>query len=364
MAFRIKSISKPFFLFGSGLIIVLAAVAVLNARTFTPPFTGLEGKILPGSIAEERRIELGGWPQYVLIRGRNRNAPVLLFLHGGPGTTEMPMTRLFNAQLENDFVFVNWDQRGTGKSYSAKLDPETLTLERLTSDLDELVDLLRAEFNTNNVLLVCHSWGTHLGLNYVSLYPEKVAAYVGIGQISNPVESDRRGTEWVMEKARRAGDQKAVRDLATLGADPFSIDETILQRKYIWKYGGAFHEPKSIFETVRIALKAKEISWLDFFAFRNGTNFSLEALWTEIMEIDAKHDYPVLKVPVYFMLGRHDYQVSSALAREYFDVLEAPAKQLLWFEKSAHSPPFEEPELFNAEIRKIASDVGLIPLDN
>jgi len=219
-------------------LIASAVVIALTARTHTPPFRHPDGRLVEGSIAEERRVTLGGWDQYVLIRGRDRTAPILLYLHGGPGTSEMPVLRVYNAALEEDFVFVNWDQRGTGKSYSANLDPATLTLDRMTRDLDELVDLLRAEFGQDRIMLVCHSWGTQLGLEYVARHPEKVAAYVGVGQISDATQSDALGYAWALAEATARDDDEAVGTLEGIGPPPYSITNVKRQRRYVWRYGG------------------------------------------------------------------------------------------------------------------------------
>jgi proline iminopeptidase len=341
----------------AALIVALAVVMALTARTHTPPFRHPDGRLVEGSIAEERRVALGGWSQYVLIRGRDRTAPILLYVHGGPGTSEMPLLRVYNAALEQDFVVVTWDQRGTGKSYSASLDPATLTLDRMTRDLDELVDRLRAEFGQDRILLVCHSWGTQLGLEHVSRHPEKVAAYMGVGQVTSETESDALGYAWALAEARARGDDGAVRALEGIGPPPFSIANVKRQRKYIWRYGGVFHEPRSLLDLVFTSLKAPETSWPDVIAFVRGTSLSMQALWPTVQAFDANTSYPRLEVPVFFLLGRHDRQVSPALAAKYFERLQAPSKELIWFEGSAHSPPFEEPDSFNAAILRIAHEV-------
>lgn len=346
--------------FISAAILAVAVVLALAARTSTPPFRHPDGRLEAGAIAEQRRVVLGGWDQYVLIRGRDRTAPILLFVHGGPGSSEMPLLRVYNVALENTFVVVNWDQRGAGKSYSARLDPATLTLDRLTRDLDELVDLLRAEFRHERILLVCHSWGTELGLEYVSRHAEKVAAYVGVGQVTNETRSDVLGSAWALAQATARGDQTAIRALREIGAPPYSIANVERQRKYISRYGGAFHEPRSLLNLVLTALKAPEAAWPDVIAFTRGTSLSMKALWPTVLAFDAPTAFPRLHVPVFFLLGRHDRQVSSTLAAEYFERLEAPDKELIWFENSAHAPPFEEVDRFNAEIVRIARVVRLL----
>lgn len=172
------------------LIVVVAAVAVWTSRTNTPPFVDSEGNVVAGSIAEERRVVLGGVGHYVLIRGRDREAPLLVYVHGGPGGSEIAFLRAYNADLENDFVAVYWDQRGTVKSYDPSPDPATLTIARMTADLGELIDVLLKEFRQEQVLLVAHSWGAILGLEHVAKRPETIAAYIAVSQIVHEIVSD------------------------------------------------------------------------------------------------------------------------------------------------------------------------------
>ena len=352
------------------LTLVAASLAVaggfalaLTASTHTPPFLEPDGRVTPGSLAEERRVELGGWPQYVLLRGRDARAPFLLVLHGGPGSSEMPFFRLFDAALEEHFLVVHWDQRGTGKSFGAELDPATLTLERMTRDLDELVEYLRRELGDRPLLLLGHSWGSLLGIEYASRHPQKLAAWVGVGQISDMVESERRGLAWALAEARSRGDADAVEALEAIGPPPYSWQTMLRQRPYVDRYGGAFVEPRSIPELVLVALQAPEVAWPDAVAFVRGQLLSLDALWPEIARYDAATAVPRLELPAYFFLGRHDRQVSAELAAEYVDALEAPRKEIVWFERSAHSPPFEEPEKFVAETLRVAREVGALASD-
>lgn len=188
-------------------LLIVAIVLFATARAHTPPFRDVDGRIIDGSIAEERRMLLGGTKQYVLIRGRDRAAPLLVFIHGGPGYSAMPFNRLLNADLEKDFVFVNWDQRGTGYNFSAAKDRDTLTLAQILEDLNDLIDTLCREFGQDQVLLVGHSWGSVVGLEYVSRHPEKVAVYIGVSQVADGAESEVASYRWAIDQAH--GQQRA-----------------------------------------------------------------------------------------------------------------------------------------------------------
>src|SRR5215212_10672656 len=130
----------------------------------TRPFRGPTGQIIPDSIAEVSYFRLGGLLQWVMIRGESLTNPALILLHGGPGMSETPFFRHFNAQLEKDFTVVYWDQRGSGKSFSRTIPRSSMTVEQFIADLDELVDAVCQRLDKSKVALFGHSWGSALGV--------------------------------------------------------------------------------------------------------------------------------------------------------------------------------------------------------
>lgn len=341
-------------------LILLPLLCALSACTSTPAFRSSNGQIVKGSIAEQRYIILGGVKQYVLLRGESRNAPILIYLHGGPGESETPVFRIYNAALEKYFLVVYWDQRDAGKSFDPRINPKSLTLKQIASDLDELVNLLLKEFGKKQVLLVGHSWGTVLALEYITHHPKKVAAYIGIGQVTNLSESEKLSYEWVLAQAIARGDRRAMRALHRIGAPPYGLRNLSVERKYLLEYGGAFHIPRTNCDIYRTALKAPETSILDLIPYLRGELRTLKAMWSTYMQTNTFAEYPSVGVPVFLMEGRYDHQVSSKLAAEYFQRLKAPYKELIRFEKSGHSPPFEEPVKFDNEVVRIARQVGFV----
>ncbi|MEO1243268.1 MAG: alpha/beta hydrolase [Pseudomonadota bacterium] len=334
---------------------------LLMSNTYTPVIKDENGRIIEMAIAEERRMNLGGEEQYVLIRGYDRSSPLLIFLHGGPGYSVMPFNRLRNADLEQDFIFVNWDQRGAGYSYRAARDPKTLTLDRIISDLDELIDALCAEFDQEKVILVGHSWGSLVGLTYIDWRPEKVAGYIGVSQFSNNPASEREGYEWALAEARARNDVKSIDTLAEVGFPPYdSVDEMWKQRRILNKMGGVWFEPKPDYYYVIEYLRAAEFAWPGLWSLRRGGQLSIEKLFSTAFTANAAVAYPELETPIFFIEGRHDHVVSTRQAELYFNTLSAPYKELIWFEHSAHAPNWEEPEKFNNEVRRIGKELGLL----
>lgn len=182
---------------------------------------------------------------------------------------------------------------------------------------------------------------------YAQAHPDKIAAYVGISQISDEAEGERRSLAFTLAAARRAGDARAIAELSALGTPPFGPAGTDVQRRWLDHFGGAWHRPTPLRELVWKSIQAPEAGWQDLVNYQRGIEFSFEALWPQMLRLDFKRSANRFAMPVFILAGRFDHNVDAALAHDYFAGIEAPAKHFKWFENSAHSPPFEEPRVFN-----------------
>jgi len=300
---------------------------------------------------EERYLSLGGIQQWISIRGISEQKPILIFLHGGPGISLNALFEYYNSELENNFLVVNWDQRGAGKSFSKFIPPESMKVDTFVSDLKELVEYLKKRFGKEKVCILGESWGSLLGIKYAQKYPEDVFAFIGTGQVSNMKESERLGYEFVLSEAKKTGNKKALRQLKKVSEYPGeTIKDVKITRKWWSKFALKLYEKPSQLFLLRNMFRSKQFSVFDFIRLFRGHKMSLKLLWNEIYETNLFEEVSELNVPVYFLLGRHDHQVSSALAEEYFKILKAPKKQIVWFENSGHNPQFEEADLFNKAI--------------
>lgn len=320
---------------------------LLGACVHTEPFTDAAGRVVPGSIASMEMIEIGGARQSLWFRGRSIRNPALVILHGGPGISEAPLFRRFNAALEDHFLVAYWEQRGAGRSFHDGITPASMTIARLLQDLDEVVDLVRRRFAQRRVVLLGHSWGTVLGTMYAARHPDKVAAYVGVAQIANVAEQRRLSLEFALAQARKRGNAQALRELSAIAPAPATASEVLTVGKWTERFGGTFHGELSTGRLIWAALMTDEADVTDLVRFGRGNRFSLELLEDEIARLRLDERFVSFEVPVVFVLGRHDRHVPSSSAAAYFGKLRAPYKRLVWFERSAHNPPFEEPERFN-----------------
>jgi pimeloyl-ACP methyl ester carboxylesterase len=313
------------------------------------------------SISSLEKITLGRIPQTVLIRGDDTSNPVLLLLHGGPGFPEMLFFRSYNSELEKHYIVVNWDQRGAGLSYDPAIPRTTMNIPQFVSDAHELVTLLKKRFHKEKIYLLGHSWGSVLGLSLANQYPEDLYAYVGVGQVVNMLENERLSFEYTMQKALEEKNGKAIKELKAVEPrfppdSNMAVKEMLkdlhIQRDWLSYYGGAVYGERS-YDKLFQGIHAKEKELYDSSQTAAGETFSMETLWPRLLSVNFIKTAPQLEVPVYFVTGRYDYNTPFVLTQQYFNLMKAPHKELIWFERSAHMMPFEEPEKFNELMIKI-----------
>lgn len=330
----------------------------MKHRGTTPPFRGPDGEILRASIAEISYLCLGGLDQWVMIRGAHLANPILILLHGGPGFPEMRLFRTFNAALEQDYTVVYWMQRGTSKSFDRHMPASSLTIEQFIADLDELVELVRSRFGKDKVLLYGHSWGSVLGVLYAARFPEKVAAYVGTGQIGEWTAFEAASYRFVLAEAERRRHRKAIRELRAIGPPPHAFWDMVVERKWITRFAGIVRG-MSLWRFTRITLGGPEASICDLPNILLSQLVTPKFMWQELIGVNLIKAAPILQMPVLFFLGRHDRVVVPETSVAYYDVLQAPSKTLVWFEESGHEPPAEEPAKFNKLMVELVRPVAL-----
>jgi pimeloyl-ACP methyl ester carboxylesterase len=322
----------------------------------TPPFRGPRGEVLSGSIAEVAYRRFGGLDQWVMIRGESDANPALVLLHGGPGLSETSLFRYFNAPLEASFTLVYWDQRGAGKSYRRDIPRSSMTVEQFIADLDELVEAVCERLGKTKVAIFGHSWGSVLGPLYTARFPEKVAAYVGSGQIGDWAAAEAATYAFARAEAERLGKRRAAKKLRAIGPPPHTAQSLWTQRTLLSRLEGRMR-PRALWTLARAALSGRESSILDLPGALRGFRFSLDAMWTEVSRLNLIELAPAVQAPAFFFLGRNDHWVPVETSLVYIDALAAPSKELVWFEQSGHEPFMDEPAKFNAAMAKLVRPV-------
>ena len=263
---------------------------------------------------------------------------------------DMPLIHFYCSQLENDFLLINWDQRGAGKSYSPFIQKRTMTLNQFIQDGSELINYLLKKFLKQRLHLIGHSWGSALGLLIVQKHPNLLLSYTGIGQVGDWAKGEQVSYQYTLDHAIAAKNKMAVKALKRIGPPPHTWKALIQQRRLLLKFNGATYGRKNYNHLIPKYIFSKEYSLVDLIKFLLGLRFSLKHLWSEITQINLCLEVPEVKIPIHFMLGRHDYQVPFECSIQYYDLLKAPSKTISWFDKSGHTPMYEEPEVFVREL--------------
>lgn len=322
--------------------VVLESIRARNARTYA--ITSAKG------IDEGRYVELGGIEQWITIRGENRDNPVLLFLHGGPGDVTNPWGyAVFRPWLEH-FTVVQWDQRGAGRTLSRNGDSiaQTITIERLVQDGIELSEYLRKSLGKEKIVLVGHSWGSILGVLMAKARPDLFHAYVGTGQVADPQRGYAVAYTDLLVEARRRGDSLAVHELLETGPPPYADGRGYaVQRKWSNLFEGA---DRFLASTLGLALAAPGGSLEDVASWMDGQALSAEQLVPAGSRLEAADLAGEFRVPVFVIQGAQDFTTPTGLARSFVQSLRAPKKELVELEGGGHFAVFMLSEAFLHEL--------------
>lgn len=334
-------------------LVLICLTIVTQLAASTPPIKDSEGNKAEGSIAELRKISLNGRTQWISIRGRDKTKPVLLFLAGGPGGSQMAAVRHDLNRLEESFVVVNWDQPGSGKSYNAeklsKLTPETYIQDGYALTL-----YLLEAFKQEKIYLVGESWGSALGIFLIDRHPEVYHAFIGTGQMVDFDETERIDYLKALQLAEKKNDKKTADRLRANGLPPYYGNDVTLKSAVYLNYLSSYmtSNPEihnSGYNTFRDVFSS-EYGLLDKINYFRGIINTFNCVYQQLYDIDLADDYNDLTVPVYFFEGRHDVNAPTELVEEYFSVLNAPVKELVWFEHSGHNPWINESGRFIDEL--------------
>ena len=344
--------------------LVLVAVAALVARpASTAPIVDSAGHPVSGSIAELTRVEVGGHDLALMIRGRSVDNPVLLFLAGGPGGSELGAMRRHSQALEDNFVVATLDQRGAGKSYG-ELDPtSTLTLDRAVSDTLEVATYLRDRFGQDKVYLAGQSWGTILGVLAAQRQPEQFAAFIGVGQMVDPAETDQIFYRDTLAWANKTGNTAVVDQLSRSGPPPYTtmLDyEPALSYEhevYPYSHAGNSEGAGAMSENIFV----REYTLLDQLHIFAGFMETFSVLYPQIQAVDLRTQAVSLEVPVYLVQGAHEAPGRAQPARQWFDLLQAPSKTLVGLDSSGHRPLWEQPDQFHDLMSTVLAETAPTP---
>jgi pimeloyl-ACP methyl ester carboxylesterase len=325
--------------------------------------------VTQNGVEELLPVQINGSTQWISIRGRDRRNPVLLFLHGGPGSPTMPADYTFQSPWEDYFTVVQWDQRGAGKTYAAN-DPKTIdstmTIEQMTEDAEEVVRYLQKHYDKKKVFLLGHSWGSVLGMRLAQRHPEWFYAYLGVGQMINTRRNEQDGYAFALSRARAQHNAVAEQELSALAPYPgdagkLTFERIGIQRKWLMFYGGLTYGRTDFSYDGNAWNLSPDYTEKDLDSVDDGSLYSLNHLLPALEGLNYEN-LRTFRCPIFLFEGRHDYATSHALAADWFKRIEAPSKKLVWFDNSAHMVMQEEPGRFLyhliTDLRPIAAKAG------
>lgn len=306
----------------------------------------------PKGVDEARYVRIGGIDQWIGIRGEDRDNPVILCVHGGPGATWTPLTPLFRS-WEKTFTVVQWDQRGAGKTLESTgaSVASTMSIDRMAQDGIEVAEYVRTRLHKDRIFLLGHSFGSILGVDMVQRRPDLFLAYVGTGQVSDMPRSLAMGYARMLEKARASGDATAIKALEQLGPPPFRT----MQKIGTYFQLLASHAPPT--DRDAQAMLGPLLSTAPNYSLRDIYNRlqgfarvpSLE-LYGAMLSKDLSASATRLDIPVFFFEGTEDLVTPASLAKQYFDRIDAPRKAFVPFDGGGHFTVWSMAERFGREL--------------
>jgi proline iminopeptidase len=306
--------------------------------------------VTSNGVEETLEVPIGGTKQWITVRGRDRANPILLMIHGGPASPEMPTSWWFQTGWEDYFTVVQWDQRGSGKTYLAN-DPKaiqpTLSLKRIAEDAAELAQYLRSRYDKQKIFVLGHSWGSLVGLTLAREHPDYLYAYIGMGQVIHGSEGEHVGYEETLRIARETGNVEAAHELELIAPYPnadgsLPLSKIDQERKWSVEFGELSWRRPNLNYYYDLSKLSPDYTEADLAAINKGSELSLGVLLPDLAGFDFSQ-VTEWRCPILLFEGRHDYTTPSVVAAAWFERIHAPQKKLIWFEDSAHMVMVEEP---------------------
>lgn len=301
------------------------------------------------TINEQHYVRIGGVEQWIQIRGESANNPVLLVLHGGPGSPYAVFTPLIRS-WERHFTVVQWDRRGCGKT-RARGTKQTAPFDRHLEDAIEVTEFLRAHLNKDKIVLMAGSMGTIIGLPLAQRRPDLYSALVTTDLYADMHHNEALGYSRCLERVTAAGNTRAARDLEKIGGDPAAWDLKAWQTKMKWTMATDPVTPNAVTKLLfPLALKGGVYRKREAWHLLAGFLATQKAMFSEYMTFNA-YDLPArYQLPIFVFQGADDVLTLTDLAQKYFAHIDAPHKEMALIEGASHFAAFTQPDRFREEL--------------
>lgn len=351
---RIWKVTKLILLGLLGLVVSLIGSGLIYRAWYQHRAAKILTIATPNGIDEAMFVPIGATRQWITIRGQDRNNPVILMVHGGPGVTHSGFAVSFQP-WEKDFTIVQWDQPGAGRTFAevARRFPPNLTIESMAKDGVSVAEFLGTHLHKDRIIIIGWSWGSILGVHMVQARPDLFAAYVGTGQIVNMQAGEAIVYSQVLASARGMGNRRAVQELESIGPPPYKTQSALgTQRKWASILAG---DETPVLKIAEFTLLAPRTSLRDAWSSLSGivasqNHFLGSTMQGEMMKVDLAASDRDFAIPVFVFQGAKDDFTPVQLAQQYVDGITAPQKQIVLIADAGH----------DAIITKSAEFLGLL----
>ena len=314
------------------ILLIVIIATILSAHAIGRAVNSMTPK---GGVNESMYVDINGTKQWINIYGEDIDNPVLLYLHGGPGSSTSDIDYAFTRKWADVYTVVTWDQRNCGKSYDEEQNNIVLTKDLLMEDGREITEFLLDYMDKDKITILGHSWGSFYGANLVLEYPEYYDCYIGTGQLVDMVENESAFQEEALVWAE--GDEEALALVKQLTPDNFTMDHIMAKNALMEKYGYSMMVDGADYNLITTILFNPHyslIDWIKYFQRDMGVYvefFNSDEL--RAFSLKNRYDY---EVPYYNINGDRDYQTNYKLAREYFENVNAPYKEMFIMKDTTH----------------------------
>jgi pimeloyl-ACP methyl ester carboxylesterase len=358
------------------LTLVVLAVAIAGGFGYRAYRQQLGAAILaiqsPNGIQEGMYVKIGGIDQWIEIRGEDRGNPVILFVHGGPGGSTLPISSGWRP-WEKFFTVVQWDQLGAGRTFRASGSSVagTMTVAQMTQDGIELAEFLRTHLHKDRIILVGHSWGSFLGIHVVKQRPDLFYAFVGTGQLVGKKSFEKQfelAVTRLKALAQAANNAEASKELASVSVEPdfsktpcdtvnfTSTAYSTAKCDLVRKWAKALSLPSIVTFQLRGPVAPPfmpDFSLLDWYYWWRGISFSAAQLRGRsgpMLQSDLESLGTDFSIPLFFFEGTDDLVTPIEPAHAYFEHVRAPQKEFVEFKGGDHFVPFDRTDEFLAQL--------------
>ena len=306
-----------------------------------------------GGINKSMYIDVNGTKQWISIYGEDIDNPVLLYLHGGPGSSTSHLDYVITRKWAGVYTIVTWDQRNCGKSYSNEQNDMTLTKDLFLTDGKEVTEYMLDYLSKDKLTVLGHSWGSIYGANLVLEYPEYYECFIGTGQLVDCLENEEAFKQEAYIWAKN--DKEMLSLVEQLTPDNATEKHFSIKNKIMQKYGYDMMVNGTDYNLISAMIFNPYYSISDWIQFLNTdmSTYSGFCSSDEFASFSLK-DKVEYQVPFYNINGDKDYQTNYKLAQEYFEEVNAPYKQMFIMENMTHGLLESDSEGFSEIVHQIA----------